>query len=333
MTGRRIATPGVVVGQERIFGFDDVPATAFAFGVGVVGQERIFGFDSVSADGFTFGYEEGGAVIFGFEEVVDTGFVFGYAEGENVVFGFDDVEAGGFTFAATPNANTRTFTLDDVTVTGFAFGYTEGEAFNQRRWRLSDLTEVGGATALTNVNSVTFVSGKVGNCANFVAASSQRLEVSDAIFNGVSEAFTIWGWFKLTTTGVNHGIAGQNTSSYHCHVISSNKLRLRVNRATAGNRVVDSAETLVADTWYFYVAEYDPANNLMRVELNRGTPTTNTIDDGTGLVSGTGAFTIGSIGAGNYCNGQIDQVGFRRGALLSSGEKDAFYAAGAGADF
>lgn len=50
-------------------------------------------------------------------------------------------------------------------------------------WRMDDANDSAGSTNLTNNNAVTFVSGKVGNAANFNNLSSQTLShVNDAVF-------------------------------------------------------------------------------------------------------------------------------------------------------
>lgn len=212
-------------------------------------------------------------------------------------------------------------------------------AYTERRYELSDLTEVGGGTSLTNNGSAAFTTGKSGNAVSLVTASSQYLSVSDSAFNGVAntdatEPFTIYGWFYLNATGQNHGIAGQNTSSYHVHVISTDKLRFRVNRATSGNLTLDNALTLSGSTWYWFCAEYNPAINLMSLEVTpassstRNAPATSAINDATGLASGTGPFTIGSIGSGNFAEALVDVVGFRRNGLLSGDEKSMFFNSG-----
>ena len=212
-------------------------------------------------------------------------------------------------------------------------------AYTERRYELSDLTEVGGGTSLTNNGSAAFTTGKSGNAVSLVTASSQYLSVSDSAFNGVAntdatEPFTIYGWFYLNATGQNHGIAGQNTSSYHVHVISTDKLRFRVNRATAGNLTLDNALTLSGSTWYWFCAEYNPAVNLVSLEVTpassstRNAPATSAINDATGLASGTGPFTIGSIGSGNFAEALVDVVGFRRNGLLSGDEKSMFFNSG-----
>lgn len=212
-------------------------------------------------------------------------------------------------------------------------------AYTERRYELSDLTEVGGGTSLTNNGSAAFTTGKSGNAVSLVTASSQYLSVSDSAFNGVAntdatEPFTIYGWFYLNATGQNHGIAGQNTSSYHVHVISTDKLRFRVNRATSGNLTLDNALTLSGSTWYWFCAEYNPAVNLVSLEVTpassstRNAPATSAINDATGLASGTGPFTIGSIGSGNFAEALVDVVGFRRNGLLSGDEKSMFFNSG-----
>lgn len=214
-------------------------------------------------------------------------------------------------------------------------------AFTERRYELSDLTEVGGATSLTNNNAATFTTGLAGDAVSLVTASSQYLSVSDSAFNAVAntdpaEPFTIYGFFNLNAIGQNHGLAGQATSSYHVHVVSANVVRFRVNRVTGGNLNIDSTVSLSASEWYWFCGEYDPGDNYARLEVTpvsqayRNLPVAVRINDATGLVSGTGPFTIGSISTANYADALIDGVGFRRGGLLSGDEKDFYFNGGTG---
>src|SRR5438876_10841799 len=63
----------------------------------------------------------------------------------------------------------------------------------------SDAT--GGGLTLTNHNTVTFSAGKVGNAANFVAASSQYLSRADsAAFQMGTGDFSVAAWVNFTSS-------------------------------------------------------------------------------------------------------------------------------------
>jgi hypothetical protein len=66
-------------------------------------------------------------------------------------------------------------------------------------YKLSDTADASGnGHTLTNVNSTTFVSGKIGNAAHFVSASNQRLTNNDAALKPGSGNWTCVFWAKLT---------------------------------------------------------------------------------------------------------------------------------------
>jgi len=216
------------------------------------------------------------------------------------------------------------------------FGTTYAELFNQKgaetQYNLSDLTEENGLAPLTNVNGVTFVTGKNGNGANFVTASSQLLTSESLIYKNIEdEDFCGWGWFKLNSVGQNHGITGQSTSSYHLHVLSSDKLRFRIN-TDGGAKILTHGDTLSISTWYFYVFKHDKDNDLISLSINGGTAETLTTS-GDVLLPNTIPLRIGGIATANYADAVFDGMGFRRGGLLTPSEEAFYYNSGAGVFF
>lgn len=82
-------------------------------------------------------------------------------------------------------------------------------------YKLSDATDASGnAHTLTNNNAATFIAGKVGNAAHFVAASSQSLSNNDAgLKPGASDDWTCVFWAKLTDLASLYTAVSQFTAS------------------------------------------------------------------------------------------------------------------------
>jgi hypothetical protein len=136
-------------------------------------------------------------------------------------------------------------------------------------WKLSDLTDVSGnAHTLTNNNTVTFVTGKIGNAANLVRASNQTLSIANGSLgdlNPVGTAYSISLWFYIESIGFFE-------NQYLINTYSSGGYRINVS-SVAGTK------TLVL---------------------------TNSGDTVSGIATGTGAWhhivmSVSSGGAIKYC--------------------------------
>lgn len=182
---------------------------------------------------------------------------------------------------------------------------------------------------LASVGTTAFVAGKVGNCLSLSGAG--RLEGNNAVFEYIrDEYFSIDGWVSMASLAANQGIAGQTNNGYNLqYLTSSGKLRWRVNTA-GGVKTIDHSTVLSADTWVYVHAGHDPVNNTIFLSLNNGTPQT-TATGGDVPVPQIEPFTIGSVGTSQLLSGKVDELRFRRGSALSSGEVTAAYNSGAGA--
>lgn len=178
-----------------------------------------------------------------------------------------------------------------------------------------------------------------GNAGSFVAASTQYLSQADAggTLRGRGHAdFTIAGWVYLTDVAAAYGIVGHgsanttagmgyrllfdNTTVKLIWLISDGTATTTVTHTTFGN--------LSAATWYFYVVQYDSANNLTGISINGGA--FNTAAQTTGAQSEAGSFFIGNRpGLGAPHNGRVDATA-RWNRLLTAGEIATLYNFGRG---
>lgn len=178
---------------------------------------------------------------------------------------------------------------------------------------------------LTNNNSVTFATGKVGNAASLVAASSQYLSLaSNANVQIGGGSFTLAGWFYANATGLGSLFGKQVT--YHLFTRST-QIEFRVFDGSFWTAT--KVYTQAATTWYFLTAWYDSATRVASVDINNsGSPAT--VTTGTTLTDDGTAFAIGlNVSGFGYLNGLADEVGLWK-RVLTPTERTALYNAGAG---
>jgi hypothetical protein len=203
-------------------------------------------------------------------------------------------------------------------------------------WKLSDLTDEVGGNTLTNNNVVTFVAGKVGNAANFVAASSQFLSKADnaALSTGDID-FTFSAWVKFTTLGTNNPqiIAKDSDASNRDYNLDfyhvPNAFRFYIN---GGSVIIQSTKTdLTTGVWYFVVAWHDSVANTINIQVNNGTidsaATANTAPSDSAATFCIGARTYATFEG--YFDGLVDEVSFRK-RTLTAAERSVLYNSGNG---
>lgn len=118
-------------------------------------------------------------------------------------------------------------------------------------WRLGDLTDssVNGNT-LTNTNSVQFVAGKIGNCAEFNGTSNFLSLVSFSSAFNSSSPYTISIWHNITTLKSLFTLVGCS-SSQSLHIHGSSSGALSVNNSSTGD--VSIASFFVTNEWHHLV--------------------------------------------------------------------------------
>jgi hypothetical protein len=193
-----------------------------------------------------------------------------------------------------------------------------------------------GTNHLTDNNTVLQGTGKVGNCADFVAANSEYLSIADVSqtnldVNGTN--FTIAGWLNFDANGTNEDVWGKADGGEASYILarhSSNVFWWRVWGATGfsgGSSLTSSLTTSIA-TWYFVVCWYDGSNIYLQV--NDGTA------ESTGHAGGTfdssAPFLLGITVYGQPFGGLMDQVGFWRRTLTAT-ERTFLYNGGAGRSY
>lgn len=209
-------------------------------------------------------------------------------------------------------------------------------------WSLDEVSgsraDAHGTNHLTDNNTVTSATGKVGTAADFVRANSEYLSVASNASIQVGDIdFTIAAWFKVDIAGAAYAIASQygSTSATRSWVLrraASNVMQFQVSSdGTATAAISDLATTISVGTWYFVVAWHDSVANTLNIQVNNGTPAATTHT--TGVNTATGAFNLGTYDNGtNLYDGLIDEVGFWK-RVLTSAERTDLYNAGSGRNY
>lgn len=210
-------------------------------------------------------------------------------------------------------------------------------------YRLADTSDAtpNGLT-LTNNNAATFVAGRVGNCANLVAASNQWLSraSSTKFLLDASTSLTVSCWVNHTTLqalsgAVNKGsptAGGGGEWGLEFLGSSTNKYRFVVrNTGNTSSLATTSAVTITTGAWHHLLGWWDAVAKTINISVNGETPVSASFP--TGGFAGTNDLNIGYwVASGVRFNGQIDAVGVWN-RVLTAAERAALYNNGNGVEY
>ena len=200
-------------------------------------------------------------------------------------------------------------------------------------WKLDEASgtrfDSHGSNDLTDNNTVGSATGKIGNCASFIAANSEYLSHADnADLSAGDIDFTFGCWVYFDTIGtfpfiVNKGWGDGSGWIIYVRIDDSNKLWFSCN---ADANTVKSAAVSTA-TWYHVVVRHDSVNDLIKITLN-GTTTSASYSGG--VTDDAELFILG--GATFFLNGKIDEA-FWAKRCWSDAEIDEIYNSGNGLSY
>ena len=203
----------------------------------------------------------------------------------------------------------------------------------------ADSEPTGSAQNLTDNNTVTQTTGKLGNCAQFTAANTEWLSHVDSADLSTGDIdFTVTAWFQLAATAASQVIAAQwaTTSNIRCWRLwydsGNGKMAFSISPDGTSTETKQLATTLglpSINTWYFIVASHDSVNNTISISANAGT--VNSTSHTTGTIDSTADFTIGGRGSSGAdpLGGLVDEVGFWK-KVLTAAEITKLYNGGTG---
>lgn len=211
-------------------------------------------------------------------------------------------------------------------------------------WRLEEASgtrvDLKGTNHLTDNNTVTQATGKVGQAAQFTLANSEYLSVADnadVSTGDVDFTFCCWVYLDAKATiqiilGKVDGTAG-NAEYQLIYNSATDRFAFDLYRAvdTAVSAVANNFGVPAVATWYFIRVWHNAAADTVNIRVNEGT--VNSVATGGALQgSGTAEFDLGrraSAGSNFYFGGRLDAVGLWK-RVLTDAEGAELYAGGGG---
>lgn len=177
-------------------------------------------------------------------------------------------------------------------------------------------------------NSVSWVAGKIGDCADFAGTSGSDIQLSTT--SSLTNNLTFSFWYYHSSTA-RQGLyaktdgSGNSSSSWVFEVNSSNIYFTLYSGSSAYSTVTTT--TLSTNTWYFITGTYD--GSTVKVYLNATLEGSASMSVNINNITQT--TVLGQFGSytGLPCSGYIDEVGSWSRAL-SSTEITELYNGGTG---
>lgn len=192
-----------------------------------------------------------------------------------------------------------------------------------------------GTNHLTDNNTVTGASGKLGNAAQFTRANGEWLSITDnpSLSIGAAQSFTWACWIYPDTLDLcsviqkNDDFIGAVTAEYELYISGR-------PRFTVGDGVSNSADTdgpsINTGEWSLCIAWYSHADAKIYLQVNNGALYEAAV--GFSLYDSTRPLAIGNFSGGGTSfafNGRMDSVSFWKRALTTA-ERAALWNNGSG---
>lgn len=200
-----------------------------------------------------------------------------------------------------------------------------------------------GANTLTNNNSATFTTGKLGGATGatqLVRASTQYWSVADnATLSMGNLDFTVAAWCYLDSLGGFRSIAVKGRGSadnteFSLDKNSSDVFRFFVSDgSTLTIATASSFGSVTTGVWYCVIGWYDSVLDTVNICVNDGV--IDSAANSTGAFDSSEPFTVGAnADTVSAFDGRIDNVCIAKGsgAILTTAQRAAFYNGGAGTE-
>jgi len=189
---------------------------------------------------------------------------------------------------------------------------------------------------LTDNNTVTSATGKIGTAASFVAANSEYLSIADnaALSTGDID-FTIACWVYFDSLSWYEWVVSKDNGGSREYGIYYDPFdqRLKMYVFSGGSITEEKADVLglpSVSTWYFVVGWHDATNNTLNIQVNDGT--VDSASYSAGVNDASAPFTVGTGTGGLYMDGRVDELGVWK-RVLTAGERTELYNSGSGRDY
>jgi hypothetical protein len=186
-----------------------------------------------------------------------------------------------------------------------------------------------GSNDLTDLNTVSYATGKQGNAADFERGNSEAFSLAlGSTGLELKDNFSVSFWFKAESLATYHQFYTSGTQA--------NQWRLGIRSGTPQLRfTIDSiadytaATTISTDTWYHIV--YIKNGTNIKIYLDNSLDLDTTVSASVTTPSGTAYF--GRLaGADGFLDGLLDEFGFW-GRSITSDEVAELYNSGAGLSY
>jgi len=215
--------------------------------------------------------------------------------------------------------------------------------FDESSGNALDTVSGGTQNTLVNNNTVSYVSGKFGNAADFSGGNTKYFSLADASqvgFEPASGSYSFGGWYYIDAVlgGANQAMTffakfgGGTDRSYSLNYDTYNyngrtsHITLNVYDAAGTQVDLEGAFTPTTGSWQHYIAVLDAVNDTMNIYIN-GSLFLTKAWTGSGAKNSTVEVKIGGSGNQDWINGKVDAIGFWNVALTSTDVSD-LYAAG-----
>jgi hypothetical protein len=175
-----------------------------------------------------------------------------------------------------------------------------------------------GANDLTDNNTVSSGTGKVGTAADFEADNNESLSIVDnADLRTGDIDFSVSIWVKFETAS-SYPIMmaksnGASDDEYTLFCVGASLVpRFQVQYNTSNSQYAEWNAALSTGTWYHIVGWHDSVNNVLGITVNDATPITQA--HSLGVNSGAQAFAMGRASGVNL-DGMLDEAGFWKKVL------------------
>lgn len=216
-------------------------------------------------------------------------------------------------------------------------------------WRLEEVSgtrvdETARGNNLTDNNTVTQATGKLGNAAQFTEANSEFLSLTstaDVQLGDIDWTIALWVYLDAASLSGVHFFVGKDTNTsggrdYDIGINSSSRFICNVYAPTDGEIQVAATSfgAPTVSTWYCVFAWHDASANTVNICVNNGT--VDSVATGGSLQAASATeFRLGSRAYPSfqsYFSGRLDAVHIWK-RVLTSGDRAEFYNSGAGVEF
>jgi len=188
-----------------------------------------------------------------------------------------------------------------------------------------------GSSHLTDNNTVTRNDGKVSKAAQFVAANTEYLSITDNAALSMGDIdFSIACWVFIDSFTGGNTILGKGdgnvtkTLEYYIHWNGTRFVLHVGNNVSFAN--VNADGTQVTGQWYFIVAWHDSVADTINIQIDNGTIASTSWNGGS--YDSSHPFEMGAVftstGQENRHNGRIDEVGIWKKVLTAQERQDLY---------